>query len=47
MEIKVKELSSSEGKSVQEVEQQLLSEHEQKIGAEEVNEAQTESVQEN
>ena len=47
MEIKVKELSSSEGKSVQEVEQQLLSEHEQKIGAEEVNEAQTDSVQEN
>jgi hypothetical protein len=39
MEIKVKELGSSEVKSVQEVEQQLLKEHEQKISAEQESEA--------
>lgn len=46
MEIKVKELTSSESKSVQEVEQQLLNEHEQKINAEQQSEAQPESTQE-
>ena len=39
MEIKVKELGSSEVKSVQEVEQQLLKEHEQKISSEQESEA--------
>jgi len=47
MEIKVKEVNVGEEKSVQEVEEQLLNEHEEKVGAEEENQAQTESVQEN
>ena len=46
MEIKVKELTPSEGKSIQEIEEQLLNEHEQKINAEQESEAQPESVQE-
>src|SRR5210317_784687 len=47
MEIKVKEVNVGEEKSVQEVEEQLLNEHEEKVGAEEENQTQTESVQEN
>ena len=47
MEIKVKEVNVGEEKSVQEVEEQLLNEHEEKVGAEGENQAQTESVQEN
>ena len=46
-EFKVREVGVEEEKSVQEVEEQLLQEHEEKVGAEEENQAQTESVQEN
>lgn len=46
-EFKVREVGVEEEKSVQEVEEQLLQEHEEKMGAEDENQAQTESVQEN
>ena len=46
-EIKVREVGVEEEKGVQEVEEQLLQEHEEKVGAKEENQAQTESVQEN
>lgn len=46
-EFKVREVGVEEEKSVQEVEEQLLQEHEEKVGAEDENQAQTESVQEN
>jgi len=46
-EFKVREVSAEEEKSVQEVEEQLLNEHEEKVGAEDEKQAQTESVQEN
>ena len=38
-EFKVREVSAEEEKSVQEVEEQLLNEHEEKLGAEEKNQA--------
>ena len=46
-EFKVREVSVEEEKSVQEVEQELLEQHEEKVSAEQENEAQTEVVQEN
>lgn len=45
-EFKVKEVTLEEEKSVQEIEQQLVEEHESKIGAEQENEAQQEPAQE-
>lgn len=45
-EFKVREVSAEEEKSVQEVEEQLLNEHEEKTSAEDENQAQTESAQE-
>lgn len=46
-EFKVREVGVEEEKSVQEVEEQLLQEHEEKVGAEDESQAQTESVQKN